>query len=51
MWAERRLLLVGNREAERDHGALVTFSVEDLEAPEETAFLAANLWLDVQGGF
>jgi hypothetical protein len=44
-WAERRLLVVGQRADEHDRGALATFIVPNSEVDEEIAFLRSNLWL------
>jgi hypothetical protein len=48
MWAERRVLLVGEQDPERERGALLTFMLDEQESHEEIAFLASSLWLDIQ---
>lgn len=48
MWAERRVLLVGEQDPDRDTGALLTFELDEQESHEEIAFLASSLWLDIQ---
>ena len=48
MWAERRILLVGEQHPRRDKGVLLTFVLDEQEAHEEIAFLVSSLWLDTQ---
>lgn len=48
MWGERRILLLGEQDPERDRGALLTFVLDEQESQEDIAFLASSLWLETQ---
>jgi hypothetical protein len=48
MWAERRILLVGEPTAERGGGSLLSFAVDETEASEEVDFLKESLWLNIE---
>ena len=46
MWAERRLLTVGESSATRPRGTLLAYELRREEAPAELAFLRDKLWME-----
>lgn len=48
MWAERRLLLVGEPAGDRPGGELLAYQIDPGETDEELAFLAETLWFRVR---
>jgi hypothetical protein len=47
MWAERRLLLLGEPAGDRSGGELLAYQIDPEETDEELAFLAESLWFSV----
>lgn len=46
MWAERRLLTVGEYAATRPKGSILAFDLRSSDSDEEIEFLVQSLWLE-----